>query len=104
MRQPLSVHVFLYHFKGNNPEYLILNRFPMPQINLPAFWQGVTGGLEDNETFIEAAIREVHEETGIKISDIKESGFVHTFPIQPECRKLYEEWSTHIEEHRNNFV
>jgi len=67
LRQPLSVHVFLYHFKGNNPEYLILNRFPMPQINLPAFWQGVTGGLEDNETFIEAAIREVHEETGIKI-------------------------------------
>lgn len=35
------------------------------------FWQNVTGSVEENETFLEAATREASEETGIKLKNIK---------------------------------
>jgi leucyl-tRNA synthetase len=43
-------------------------------------WQGfVTGGIEESETIIDAARREVKEELGLeKISSIKEVGLLHT--------------------------
>ena len=34
-------------------------------------WQGVAGKIEEGETAPEAAIRELNEETGLKIDDIK---------------------------------
>ena len=37
----------------------------------PSFWQSVTGTLETNETPRETAIREVWEEVGLKIEEIK---------------------------------
>jgi dATP pyrophosphohydrolase len=32
------------------------------------FWQNITGSVEKNEDFIEGAIREVYEESGIKVA------------------------------------
>jgi len=43
-------------------EYLLLKR--LPERN--GFWQPVTGGLKEGETLIEALLREVMEETGIR--------------------------------------
>lgn len=36
------------------------------------FWQNVTGSVEDNETFEEAALREAQEETGLEIEFIQD--------------------------------
>ena len=34
----------------------------------PGYWQSVTGSREDNESFLQTAIREVREETGLEIT------------------------------------
>ncbi len=60
-RQPKQVHIFLFRQKENWFEYAIFQR-----ADLPYCWQGVCGGLEDNETIEDAARRETFEEAGIK--------------------------------------
>ena len=44
-------------------EVLLLHRIP----KLGAFWQGITGAPEPNETEAEGAVREVQEETGLAV-------------------------------------
>jgi 8-oxo-dGTP pyrophosphatase MutT (NUDIX family) len=39
--------------------------------NRGGFWQNITGGVDENEDFSHAAIRELWEETGIKASVIE---------------------------------
>jgi dATP pyrophosphohydrolase len=60
-RQPKQVHVFLFRQKDNKIEYAIFQRTDMLFC-----WQGICGGLEDNETLKEGARREIFEEAGIK--------------------------------------
>jgi 8-oxo-dGTP pyrophosphatase MutT (NUDIX family) len=38
--------------------------------NRPRFWVPVGGGVEQNETVAQAAIREVEEETGLRLADL----------------------------------
>ena len=46
------------------------------------FWQGVAGGGENNETALEAAKRETHEETGIPpTSDFLRLDTVESVPV-----------------------
>ena len=45
-------------------EHLLLHRAPDEPI-YPNVWQVVTGGVEEGETFIEGALRELTEETGL---------------------------------------
>ncbi len=40
-----------------------------------SFWQNVTGSVEDGESFSEAAIRELIEETSIKASNLEKQVF-----------------------------
>lgn len=50
-------------------------------------WQNVTGSVDDNEKFIDAAKREAFEETGLEIANIKnitESNLIFTFTDQWE--------------------
>ena len=35
------------------------------------FWQNITGSVEKGESFKEAAIREIHEETGLEYTPFK---------------------------------
>ena len=70
----------------------------MPQLALPAFWQGVTGALEPGETFCEAAVREVHEETSLLLPSVADVQFSHRFPIRPVWRDAYGEGPSEIEE------
>ena len=44
-------------------EFLLLRRAKGDAI-LPGLWQGVSGGLEPGESSVEAAVRELSEETG----------------------------------------
>jgi dihydroneopterin triphosphate diphosphatase len=64
MRQPYNIHVFLYHVNQFGIwEYAMFQRADDPKI-----WQGISGGVEDEESFEQAAAREVLEEAGIVLS------------------------------------
>ena len=60
-RQPKQVHIFLYRQREHGYEYAVFQRADMPLC-----WQGICGGLEDDETLEEGARREIFEEAGIK--------------------------------------
>jgi dihydroneopterin triphosphate diphosphatase len=55
-------------------EILLLRRAKEDDI-LPGLWQGVSGGLDDGETAVAAALRELSEETGFGPDQIE--GFYH---------------------------
>ena len=55
----LPKEVFLVVRRGE--EYLVVHRSPSGG----AYWHGIAGGLEEGESFAEAAARELHEETGL---------------------------------------
>lgn len=52
------------------------------------FWQSVTGSLRMGESVLDAARRELEEETGLK-AELVETGLTNTFPIAPEWRARY---------------
>ena len=57
MRLPYEVFVFV----RRGEEYLILHRSPRQG----AYWHCVAGALEEGESYEEAAVRELREETGL---------------------------------------
>jgi dATP pyrophosphohydrolase len=58
-RAPFQVLVFPYRRMGDKFEFALLQRAD------DGYWQGIAGGGEDRETPLQAAIREVQEESGI---------------------------------------
>ena len=78
-KRPVSVLVLLHDGAGH---VLLLER-----ADREGFWQSVTGSLEDGETPVQAALREVAEETGILLSP-EELKDWHT---QNEY-EIYEHW------------
>ena len=89
MRQPFSINAFLYRVEEGSVRFLLLKRVQRSEFGLPAFWQGVTGGMEEGETFEETAAREIFEETGYKPSLIEAVGYEYSFPIKDEWRASY---------------
>lgn len=59
MRQPVNVLIFPFRITGDGPQYAIFKRSD------DANWQGVCGGVEDNEDLVTAARRETAEEAGV---------------------------------------
>ncbi len=59
----VQVHVFRRDDLGNY-EFLILRRADDEEI-YPGVWQFVTGTLNDGETAVQCAVRELKEETGL---------------------------------------
>lgn len=57
--------------KGEN--VLMLNRLKSPEMGV---WNGVGGKLESGETPKVCALREIYEETGIRLSDVQDKGVV----------------------------
>jgi dATP pyrophosphohydrolase len=86
MRQPSCVLIYLYRLNNNGHEYLMLHRLP----DRREFWQGVSGGLEEGETPMAAAVRELAEETGLTGVEIHDLANSYTFPLEDCCKHLYE--------------
>jgi dATP pyrophosphohydrolase len=82
-KRPVSVLVVVYM---RDMRFLLIER-----ASFPGYWQSVTGSVEDGETPIEAARREVEEETGIVAleSDFFDWRIVNTFAIHAAWRHRY---------------
>jgi dATP pyrophosphohydrolase len=63
----------------------------MERADKVGFWQSVTGSLELGETPLEAAIREVHEETGLdaKQYNLQDWHASNIYEIYPHWRHRY---------------
>jgi dihydroneopterin triphosphate diphosphatase len=100
LRRPYSIHVFLYRrLADGRLQVMLFHRRPREAFGLPAFWQGISGAYEPGEALIDAARREVFEESGFRDLDLRDSGFIATYPIKPEWRPLFGEGPTHVQEH-----
>ena len=66
----------------------------------PGYWQSVTGSREDGESFLETAVREVHEETGLEITadQLRVWPGENIYTIMPEWRHRYAPDVTHNHE------
>jgi 8-oxo-dGTP pyrophosphatase MutT (NUDIX family) len=77
----VSVHVFCHSPEGIR--YLLLRRVP----ERGGFWQGVTGAPLHGETDVEAAVREVREETGFDVvASIVPLGVLYSYRRQAGLR------------------
>ena len=95
-KQPRSVQVVIFSESNREVEFLLLKRLE----SHGGFWQTVTGSLEETESHVEAAIREVKEETGILAAaeQLIDLQLVNTFEIAPQWRVKYAPGVTHNEE------
>jgi len=82
-KRPESVLVVIH---TPDLEILLLER-----VTPPGFWQSVTGSLEDDESPLETAVREVAEETGLAIvsDDLCDWHRTNQFEIRAEWRDRY---------------
>lgn len=93
-RLPLQVLIYCYREIDNNREWLLLKRTP----EHGGFWQGVTGGIELNEKYLDAATREVVEETGIQPLAIHDIDYSYSFPVPTMHEGRYATQATDIQE------
>jgi dATP pyrophosphohydrolase len=68
-RRPDLVDVWPFRVTAGTAEVLLLHRAPGRV--LPGLWQGVSGLIEPGETIVDAALREVREETGFDATSIE---------------------------------
>lgn len=72
------VEVVVFRFARTGPEFLLLRRAADEQV-FPGIWQVLTGTVNEGETALAAARREVEEETGLKPSRFWIVPYVGTF-------------------------
>ena len=77
-KRPVSVLVVIHH---QHRQFLMLQR-----VDKPEFWQSVTGSLEADENPIEAAVRELCEETGLCLAkeQVHDWQLYYDYDIYPE--------------------
>jgi len=80
-KRPESVLVVVYTRDG---DVLMLQR-----VEPPDFWQSVTGSLRWGESALEAARRELSEETGLAADGLVDCQLSNRFPIVPPWRDRY---------------
>lgn len=92
-KKPVSVLVLIHDPQA---DILLLERAAHP-----GYWQSVTGSLEDGETPLAAAVREVEEETGIVCEPacFIDWHLSNRFEIFAEWRARYAEGVSHNVEH-----
>ena len=60
------VEVCIFRWSGRETQYLLLQRADDEEL-YPGIWQIVTGSIKKNERADKAALRELEEETGLKL-------------------------------------
>ncbi len=92
-KTPVSALVLIY-----TPDLQVLI---MERTDKKGFWQSVTGSLEQGETPLQTAIREVREETGLDASqyDLQDWHASNVYEIYPHWRHRYAPNITHNTEH-----
>jgi dATP pyrophosphohydrolase len=95
-KQPRSIQVVIFSESTAQRLYLLLRRLP----SHGGFWQSVTGSLENAETHLQAAVREVREETGLNTNEqaLIDLGVYNRFEIAAPWRSRYVPGITHNEE------
>ncbi|MDO5058955.1 MAG: dihydroneopterin triphosphate diphosphatase, partial [Neisseria sp.] len=93
LKRPVSVLVVLHDGAGS---VLVMERR-----DRAGFWQSVTGSVEDGERPSETALREVMEETGIRLAPEQLCDWRHSivYEIYPHWRHRYPPGTTHNTEH-----
>ncbi|MDO4877850.1 MAG: dihydroneopterin triphosphate diphosphatase [Neisseria sp.] len=93
LKQPVSVLVVLHDGGGN---VLLLER-----ADKPGYWQSVTGSIEPGETLMQAAMREVWEETGLALSQggVVDWQFSVVYDIYAHWLHRYPQGTTRNTEH-----
>ena len=83
--RPDLVDVWLFRVDPHRGlEILLLRR--APGRILAGLWQGVSGGLEADERIVDGALRELHEETGLRPADLEafyDLDQVNSFHVAP---------------------
>lgn len=92
-KYPVSVLVVIH---TPDQQFLLIER-----VRPAGQWQSITGSLEIGETPLQAATREVFEETGLKIEtrDLHDWKHSNRFRIRGPWRHLYAPEITHNVEH-----
>lgn len=93
-RLPIQILIFPFYIEHNVVKYLLLKRIP----DRGAFWQGITGGVIENEDISYAAKRELFEETKIK-EKIIDLNFSYEFPIGKQWKILHPQNIVTMTEH-----
>jgi len=88
---PISVLIIVY---TKNKNILLLNKK-----GKDSMWQSITGSLQINEKPLDAAKRELFEETGIVSNNIIDCKKEHIFEIYEMWRHKYDDGITHNTEH-----
>jgi dihydroneopterin triphosphate diphosphatase len=94
-RIPIQVNVFCFTLKDHEILYLLLKR---SDYRNPC-WQGVTGAPFPQEALVDAAKREVFEETGLTIKKIEQTDYSFSYPIPGWHRWRFEPETKIIEEY-----
>jgi dihydroneopterin triphosphate diphosphatase len=85
VRLPIQVLIYVYRNSGSGRQYLICHRQP----DSGGFWQAVSGGVESGEIPIEAARRELGEETGLN-TVVHDLNYAFSFPLEASWRQKYD--------------
>ncbi len=74
------VEICVFKSKGDEPLYLVLKRSKSDSI-YPGIWQIVTGSIHEGETAVNAALRELKEETAVVPIKFWSVPYVNTFYV-----------------------
>ena len=95
MRIPIQVLVYPVRYKDDKWEFLLLRRIE----ERGGFWQGITGHIEKRERLIDAAKRELLEETSFVPSFIFQTDFSYTIPLDEKYANDYPTGTKEIPEY-----
>ena len=88
-----SIQTYIFQRNNGTPKFLLLKR----TVDHGNFWQPVTGRLEAGETWHDAAVREVREETGLR-GHIEDLNYRHSFLVDPSFWKQHPEFAIKVNE------